>query len=147
MFNHGNSPATLNRDKFLVMAMHINEGDFNDSTNLAEVWKNVSSSAVSVEQHRLRCTLGDTSGDISIKNGKTYETFESSGSGDYRSNTQTSLNLQIIKDSLLELRSQQRSAQKLQWLTIILFIVLSVSVIYILKVEIKTNSSEYCVRN
>lgn len=146
MFNHGNSPATITRDKFLIMAMQITDGDFNDSQNLTDVWKSVSSTSEKIEQYRLRCAL-DTSGDVSIKNNKAYDTFDSAGSGDYRSNIQLSHSLQTIKDSLFELKHQQRSTQRLQWLTIILFIVLSVTVIYILKVEIKNNSSEYCLRN
>lgn len=128
------------------MATQVSEADFNDSQYLSDLWKNISSTSAAVEQYRLRCMLGDT-GDVSIKNGKAYDTFDSSGSGEYRSNVQTSHSLQTIKDSLAELRAQQRSTQRLQWITMILFIILSITVIYILKIEIKNSNSEYCLRN
>lgn len=127
------------------MCTPTSDGDGNDSQHLTDFWKNLSSNS-HIEQHRLRCTLGDTTGEISINN-KNGITFESSGSGDHRSNVQTSHSLQSIKDSLAELRSQTRSTQRLQWLTMVLFIILSINVIYILKIEIKNSSPEYCLRN
>lgn len=148
IFNQGNSPTTINRDKFLVMAMPIHENDANDSQHLTDLWKNTSSGSAAIEQHRLRCALGDTDVDLSMKNGKPYDTFDSSvvSSSDHRANVQASFNIQTIKDSVHETRSQLKSIQRLQWITIVLMVILSISVIYILKLEIKSNSSEYCTR-
>lgn len=149
IYNQGNSAASINRDKFLVMATTLSDGQVNDSQHLTEFWKNISSTTGTVEQHRLRCVLGDQTDEMLFNNtnGKMYETFESSGSGDHRFNAQLSHNLQAIKDNLQELKSQQRSMQKLQVIAMILFILLSITVIYILKVEIQSSGSNYCLRN
>lgn len=154
VFNHGHPVATLARDKFLVMCMSLpagsGAGGGDDAQHLAEMWK--TSSSNNVEQHRLRCTLADGITDGVMKNGKAFESsFESTlggggGGGSSLGAAGGGQALHAIQDQLQELRSATRTNQVLQWITMLLFVLLSLAIVYIIKFEIKNNSYEYCVR-
>lgn len=50
-----------------------------------------------------------------------------------------------ISDSVNQLSQQTKSVQSLQWITIFLFVMLSIAVVYILKMEIQNSNSQYCI--
>ncbi|XP_063702878.1 motile sperm domain-containing protein 2-like [Culicoides brevitarsis] len=139
-FNQGH---TWNRDKFLVMCMSLGADASTDQQHVAELWKNTPSSSASIEQHRLRCQLPDDTKE-GVKSGSVFDSFDSSSN---RTQTQMNHTLTCITETLHRLEGQTRWTQTMQWVSCLLFIVLSVAIIYILKIEINNNSYEYCLKH
>lgn len=50
-------------------------------------------------------------------------------------------------DTTRRLESRIKFNQKLQWITVFVFLLLSIAIVYILKIEINNNSSEYCMKS
>uniref|UniRef100_A0A336M1P6 CSON010404 protein n=1 Tax=Culicoides sonorensis TaxID=179676 RepID=A0A336M1P6_CULSO len=145
IFNQGHA---WNRDKFLVMCMGLGSDEPTDQQHLTELWKNTSVSSANVEQHRLRCSLPDDAKDIKTSGGgggMGFDSFDSSSG--HRSQNQLNHTLTCITETLHRLEGQTRWTQTLQWVSCLLFILLSVIIVYILKIEINNSSSEYCLKH
>lgn len=128
--------------------MNLAPDEPTDQQHLADLWKNTSVSNGNVEQHRLRCQLPDGMKDSS-RTGLAYDSFDSisGGGGGDRAQTQFSHTIQCINDTLYRLEGQTRWTQTIQWVTCLLFIILSMAIIYILKIEINNSSYEYCLKH
>ncbi|XP_063700496.1 motile sperm domain-containing protein 2-like [Culicoides brevitarsis] len=145
IFNQGH---TWNRDKFLVMCMSLGVDEPTDQQHLTELWKNTSTSSTNIEQHRLRCQLPDDAKEMSsaFKNGMGHDSYDGSTGGN-RTQTQLNHTLTCITETLHRLEGQTRWTQTMQWVCCLLFIVLSIAIIYILKIEINNSSYEYCLKH
>lgn len=67
----------LTKDKFLVMCMELSTDASTTSHDIAELWKNTSSTSSQVEQHRLKCWTPTSTQLPGDKNGSLYtNTFE-----------------------------------------------------------------------
>lgn len=49
-----------------------------------------------------------------------------------------------LMDTTKRLEARVKFNQKLQWFTVLVFLLLSIAIVYILKLEINNNSSEHC---
>lgn len=54
--------------------------------------------------------------------------------------------LSQLVDTTRRLETRIKFNQKLQWITVFVFLLLSIAIVYILKIEIHNNSSEYCLK-
>ncbi|XP_058054083.1 motile sperm domain-containing protein 2-like [Anopheles bellator] len=152
---HGHQVSAINREKFLVMCMGISNELSNNPPELAELWKNTSAKSASVEQHRLKCALPvnyDESGleamFASTGTGHGTEQYGGPtssvyGSGGVRGDNQMHLQQTIshLSEATHRLEGQVRFNQKLQWIILFMFLLLSVAIAYILKVEVKANAA------
>lgn len=140
VLQQGQSLSTLNKDKFLVMAMPLSAEDAGNTQAIAELWKNTPTNSPSVEQRRLKCTLPHqmAPGD-GLKNGRV-------NSGSYSnvidSDRQFTSMLSQLTETTSRLENQIKFSQSLQWITLTVFMLLSMAVVYILKQEI--NQSGAC---
>lgn len=155
----------LTKDKFLVMCMELSSDATTTSHDIAELWKNTSSYSSQVEQHRLKCwtpTSTHLPGD-GAKNGNLFNsTIEGDRQISHFSSTvghfyflsydsfYNEFNVKFIGQvtqlvaTTNRLESQIKFNQTLQWVTLIVFVLLSVAIVYILKIEIKNSNGEYC---
>jgi hypothetical protein len=53
----GHQLTSMNKDKFLVMALPLPENESLTNDEIANLWKGVSAGSPEVEQHRLKCTV------------------------------------------------------------------------------------------
>lgn len=51
-----------------------------------------------------------------------------------------------LLDSTARLESQAKFTQTLQWISMLLFLFLAIAIVYILKMEIKHASVDYCLK-
>lgn len=152
----------LTKDKFLVMCMELSSDASTTSHDIAELWKNTSSNSGQVEQHRLKCwtpTSTQLPGDAA-KNGSLYTgSFEGDRQVSHFNSTVSCsvffrsfrLNFFSIFTKVTQLvtttnrlESQIKFNQTLQWVTLVVILLLSVAIVYILKMEIKNANGEYC---
>ncbi|KFB50757.1 AGAP005556-PA-like protein [Anopheles sinensis] len=163
MLQQGQQINTINREKFLVMCIAVSNDISTNPQELAELWKTISAKSGMVEQHRLKCALPvnfDESGLESMFGsgaGNATSGHDQYGSvgGTYLGGGMTSMGgdkqmahlqqtIAHLNDTTHRLEAQVKRNHKLQWITCILFVLLSVAIVYILKVEIKSNASQYC---
>ncbi|XP_058829767.1 motile sperm domain-containing protein 2-like isoform X2 [Topomyia yanbarensis] len=157
VLQQGQQINTLSREKFLVMCMGLS-GELSTNTHdLAELWKNTSANSASVEQHRLKCSLPASLDDGSMRNG--MPPYGNAGGDMYGAGAGFSGNggdkqflhfqqaVTQLRDSTQRLESQVKFNQTLQWISLALFLVLSVAIVYILKVEIKNSASQFCLKH
>uniref|UniRef100_U5EYC4 Putative phosphatidylinositol transfer protein pdr16 n=1 Tax=Corethrella appendiculata TaxID=1370023 RepID=U5EYC4_9DIPT len=150
--------TALNREKFLVMCMRLGVDASTSSQDLAELWKNTSLGSNLVEQHRLKCALpANYSNDSLSKNGTPYLNASSGMIGGDLSNpvpnfggadrnlTQFQTTVTRLNDTIQRLETRIKFNQTLQWITIAIFLLISIAMIYILKLEINNNNSQYCL--
>jgi hypothetical protein len=52
-----------------------------------------------------------------------------------------------LNDTVHRLEQQVKFNQTLQWISIFLFFLLSIAIVYILKSEIQNSNSQYCIDN
>lgn len=158
VLQQGQQVIALNREKFLVMCMAFGSDMSTSSHDLAELWKNTSPNSGSVEQHRLKCSLPANLDDNSLRNGMPL--YGSGAGGDtFGAGTgyavggadKQLLHFQQVvtqlNDSNHRLEAQFKHNQMIQWITVGLFLVLSVAMVYILKAEIKNSASQYCLNH
>lgn len=50
-----------------------------------------------------------------------------------------------LSETVSHLNQQVKSQQSLQWITIFVFIMISIAIVYILKQEIQNSNSQYCI--
>jgi hypothetical protein len=50
-----------------------------------------------------------------------------------------------LSETVIHLNQQVRTQQSLQWITIFLFVMISIAIVYILKMEIQNSNSQYCI--
>ncbi|XP_055529047.1 motile sperm domain-containing protein 2-like [Wyeomyia smithii] len=159
VLQQGQQINTISREKFLVMCMALNN-ETSKTQDLAELWKNTPVSSASVEQHRLRCALPANLDDGTMRNGMPPFGSGGAGGGDmygagvgsvtYSGDKQFSHFQQTVSqlnDATHRLESQVKFNQTLQWISLVLFLLLSVAIVYILKAEIKNTASEYCLKH
>ncbi|KAJ6642474.1 Motile sperm domain-containing protein 2 [Pseudolycoriella hygida] len=142
VLQQGHQMPLLSKDKFLVMCMELSSDTSTTSHDIAELWKNTASFSSQVEQHRLKCWMPTSTqlANDTTKNGSLYtSTFESDRQGSHFASTVSQL---VTTTNRLE--SQIKFNQTLQWVTLVVVILLSVAVVYILKMEIKNSNGEYC---
>lgn len=149
---------TISREKFLVMCMPLGN-DASKTHDLAELWKNTPVSSASVEQHRLKCALPANLDDSSMRNGMPPY-GNGAGGGDmygagvgsvaFGGDKQLSHVQQAVSqlnNTTLRLESEIKFNQTLQWISLVLILLLSIAIVYILKIEIKNTASEYCMKH
>ncbi|XP_031618036.1 motile sperm domain-containing protein 2-like [Contarinia nasturtii] len=148
-----NVTLLLNKDKFLVMCMEIN--DLNASQqDIADIWKNTQNNSLSVEQHRLKCSLGPN---VNLNASNTIVGDMSKNSSMFLNNggvidtdrqwLHVSNSVSQLVETTRRLETRIKFNQKLQWITVFVFLLLSIAIVYILKIEINNNSSEYCMKS
>ncbi|XP_055604265.1 uncharacterized protein LOC129752518 [Uranotaenia lowii] len=142
------NPA-INREKFLVMCMALTEM-FTNTHDIAEFWKNTPANSAAIEQHRLKCSLPMIPDDPALRNGMPpYGDMFGPVAGFGGSDKQM-LHLQQVITQLSgtthRLESQIRFNQKLQWISLALFLFIAIAIIYILKAEIKGSAAQYCLK-
>lgn len=147
---------SLNREKFLVMCMSLSHDMSTNSHDLAELWRNISATDASVEQHRLRCALPSNIDETSLPNSiHTYgnaagDSFGTGGAFSLgESDKQMSRFQQVVSqlnDTTHRMEATIKFNQTLQWISIGLLLVLSIAIVYILKVEIKNSTVQHCLK-
>lgn len=157
VLQQGHQINALNREKFLVMCMGLGNDISTNTHDLAELWKNTAATSATVEQHRLKCSLPANMDDGSLRNGMpSYggpggDMFSAgagyvSGGGDKQfSHFQQAVSQ--LSDTTHRLESHVKFNQTLQWISLGLFLLLSIVIVYILKAEIKNSASQYCVKH
>lgn len=50
-----------------------------------------------------------------------------------------------LSETVNHLNQQVKTQQSLQWITIFLFVMISIAIVYILKMEIQNSNSQYCI--
>lgn len=158
VLQQGQQAITLNREKFLVMCMAFGSDMSSSTHDLAELWKNTSPNSASVEQHRLKCSLPVNLNDNSLRNG--VPLYGGGAGGDAfgagagfavgDADKQLMHFQQVVtqlNDSNLRLEAQFKHNQMIQWITVGLFLVLSIAIVYILKAEIKNSAAQYCLNH
>uniref|UniRef100_A0A182LVN4 MSP domain-containing protein n=1 Tax=Anopheles culicifacies TaxID=139723 RepID=A0A182LVN4_9DIPT len=161
MLQHGQQIHTINREKFLVMCIGLTNENSTNPQDLVELWKNISAKDSSVELHRLKCALpvnydesglehmfGNAAGNMSAAPDQ-YGVMGGSyaGSNMMTADKQMILLQQTIShlnDTTHRLEVQAKRNHRFQWITCVLFVLLAIAIVYILKIEIKSNASEYC---
>uniref|UniRef100_A0AAG5D9E4 MSP domain-containing protein n=1 Tax=Anopheles atroparvus TaxID=41427 RepID=A0AAG5D9E4_ANOAO len=162
VLQQGQQINTINREKFLVMCIGVANDISSNPQELAELWKTISAKSGSVEQHRLKCALpvnfdesgmdsvfGSSGGNITSGTDH-YGSVPSYGGGGMtpmggdKQMAHLQQTIAHLNDTTHRLEAQVKRNHKLQWITCILFVLLSVAIVYILKVEIKSNASQYC---
>lgn len=68
----------------------------------------------------------------------------SSSTGIKPSNLQATVN-HHLSENMLQMQNQMKSLQSLQWITIFVFVMLAAAIVYILKIEIQNQNSQYCI--
>uniref|UniRef100_A0A182KBJ3 MSP domain-containing protein n=1 Tax=Anopheles christyi TaxID=43041 RepID=A0A182KBJ3_9DIPT len=165
MLQHGQQIHTINREKFLVMCIGLTNEISSSPQELTELWKNISAKSASVEQHRLKCALPvnfDESGLESMFGGGTTAGNMTAGpdqyglmGGSYAGGSMMSMGadkqmsvlqqtISHLNDTTHRLEVQVKRNHRFQWITCVLFVLLAIAIVYILKIEIKSNASEYC---
>ncbi|XP_049293664.1 motile sperm domain-containing protein 2-like isoform X1 [Anopheles funestus] len=159
MLQHGQQIHTINREKFLVMCIALPNENSTNPPDLTELWKNISAKDASVELHRLKCNIdesgleqmfGNASGNISSgpdQYGVMGESYAGSSMMNMGADKQMNLLQQTIShlnDTTHRLEVQVKRNHRFQWITCVLFVLLAIAIVYILKIEIKSNASEYC---
>lgn len=158
VLQQGQQVITLNREKFLVMCMAFGSDMSSSSHDLAELWKNTSANSASVEQHRLKCLLPANLDDNSLRNGMPPygggaggDTFGAGAGYAVGGADKQLMHLQQVvsqlNDSNHRLEAQFKHNQMIQWITVVLFLVLSIAIVYILKAEIKNSAAQYCLNH
>lgn len=171
----GHQIQPLNRDKFLVMCIAL-PNDAQTADEITNLWKNVNASSTDVEQHRLKCAMPTNITTAIINNNENGDYYpdlvdsnsvmmmvnqmQSSNNGingmgtNSTSSRQTAsqqVHLQTtvsqLNDTVHRLESQVKFNQTLQWITIFVFLLLSIAIVYILKIEIQNSNSLYCIDN
>lgn len=51
-----------------------------------------------------------------------------------------------LADTTVRLEAQVKFGQTLQWMTMLLFLCLAIAIVYILKMEIKSSTADYCIK-
>jgi hypothetical protein len=54
-------------------------------------------------------------------------------------------NVNQLNETVRHLNNQVRTQQSLQWITIFVFVMISIAMVYILKMEIQNSNSQYCI--
>uniref|UniRef100_A0A182NM52 MSP domain-containing protein n=1 Tax=Anopheles dirus TaxID=7168 RepID=A0A182NM52_9DIPT len=163
MLQHGQQIHTINREKFLVMCIGLTSDISNNSQDLADLWKNINAKSAAVEQHRLKCALPvnfDESGLDSMfgAGGNVAAGHEQYGvmSGSYTgtggmmgmsADKQMAVLQQTIahlNDTTHRLEVQTKRNHRFQWLMCVLFVMLAVTIVYMLKLEIQSSATQYC---
>lgn len=54
-------------------------------------------------------------------------------------------NVNQLNETVRHLNNQIRTQQSLQWITIFVFVMISIAMVYILKMEIQNSNSQYCI--
>uniref|UniRef100_A0A1Q3G2D9 Putative conserved plasma membrane protein n=1 Tax=Culex tarsalis TaxID=7177 RepID=A0A1Q3G2D9_CULTA len=151
VLQQGQTINTLSKEKFLVMCMGLGKEMSTNSHDVAELWKNTLPNSGQIEQHRLKCSipanldldLGFSKGGMSM-----YGSAGPSGDMNYAGaggfgamagDKQFQQTIAQLSDANHRLESQLKFQQTLQWITLALFVVLSVAIVYILKAEIKNS--------
>lgn len=155
VLQHGHQIIALNREKFLVMCMAFTNDLSTSSQDLADLWKNTSPSSATVEQHRLKCSMpaanmeentlrnglplhvGTGAGDI-FGAGAGY-----SGSGSDNQLLHFQQVMAQLNETTQRLETQAKHNQRTQIISIFVFLLLSIAIVYILKAEIKNSVSQY----
>ncbi|KAL7049544.1 hypothetical protein ACKWTF_003748 [Chironomus riparius] len=152
----------VNKDKFLVMCMPLPDESLTNE-EISNIWKEVNASSP-VEQHRLKCAMPVTTAIINNLEGISDYFLDSttvsssnivhssvSHNGTKPTSSHTQQHLQVTVNQLSEnvhnMQQQIKTMQSLQWITIFVFIMLSISIVYILKMEIQNSNSQYCIDN
>lgn len=149
VLQHGQQVMALNREKFLVMCMAFKQDLSTSSQELTDLWKNVSASSASVEQHRLKCSMPAVLDDGSLRNGLPLHT--GTGAGDTlglgTADRADIFHFQQVMAQLNEttqrLETQAKHNQRTQIISIFVFLLLSIAIVYILKAEIKNSVGQY----
>ncbi|XP_035785491.1 motile sperm domain-containing protein 2-like [Anopheles albimanus] len=156
VLQHGQQVNIINREKFLVMCMGLTSDMSSNPQDLVELWKNTSTRSANLEQHRLKCALPvnfDESGlepmfaGAGALAGADMVGANAAGGPNATGaagNNQIYYSLSMIMSRMDHLALLAKRNQRLQWLTCALFLLLSLAIVYILKVEIKNNASQYC---
>lgn len=156
ILQQGQTINTLSREKFLVMCMGLGKEMSTNSHDVAELWKNTSANSGQIEQHRLKCSIpvnldldlgyskggmplygsagGGPVGDMNISGAGGFGAM--GGDKQFQHFQQT---ISQLSDANHRLESQLKFQQTLQWITLALFVVLSIAIVYILKAEIKSS--------
>lgn len=80
-------------------------------------------------------------------NGTKQSMHTSSHSSHHQPVNQQHLNATInqLSETVHHLNQQVKSQQSLQWITIFVFVMISVAIVYILKIEIQQQNAQYCI--
>jgi hypothetical protein len=106
--------------------------------------QNTSTTNAAVEQHRLKCAPPNNVIEDGFKNTNACNTNMSEADKQLLQYRATITNL---TESTRRLETQLKFNQTLQTISIGLFLLMSIVIIYILKSEIKSSASEYCMNN
>lgn len=100
-----------------------------------------------MEQYRLKCVLSvSASSDELVKYGSFYNNNSSTNDIDSKQITHFQSTLSQLADTTHRLESQVKFNQTLQWITIGVCLLFSIAIVYILKIDIKDSSTQYCVK-
>ncbi|XP_055915491.1 motile sperm domain-containing protein 2-like [Eupeodes corollae] len=136
----GNKVSSSSKDKFLVMCTPLPEDiDVNNSDMLAGFWKALPSNSPNVQQHRLQCICPQNNQGNNMHNGHAY----SDDMGDGGKNINNTHLLQL-SESIKRIEHRTNLSFNLHWLSLLVFIIVSIALTYIIKQEIQGQKSDSC---
>lgn len=139
-----------NRDKFLIMCKPLDEDQTEEGLSVDAIHKEFKSSLETnstIEMHRIRCIYPATGEHNEVqKSAEAVDSHSAQHRGMAPADWQHAMSNSPVglSDQVQRLERQIRFSQTLQYVTILLFFVLSLAIVYLLKMEIKQNSAEYC---
>jgi hypothetical protein len=127
------------------LVVRISDSDQpNTQADIAELWKNTSTTSAAVEQHRLKCVPPPNATEDSYKTAK-------SSVGDSSANDKQLQQYRTVMNNLLESNHRMeailRVNKALMVFTMVLIVLLAIATIYILKKEIRKDAAQYCLAN
>ncbi|XP_055840563.1 motile sperm domain-containing protein 2-like isoform X2 [Episyrphus balteatus] len=135
----GNKVSSSSKDKFLVMCTPLpDDMDVNNSDMLAGFWKALPPNSPNVQQHRLQCICPQSSQGNNMHNGHAYS--EDVGDGKNISG----VDLVQLSETIKRIDQRTRLSVNLHWLSLMVFIIVSIALTYIIKQEIQGQNSDSC---
>lgn len=135
----GNKVSSSTKDKFLVMCTPLPEDiDSHNADMLAGFWKALPTNSPNVQMHRLQCVCaGDNQGN-NIHNGHAY----SDDIGDGK--TVSDVKFVQLAEAIKRIDQRTRLSVNLHWLSLMVFIIVSIGLAYIIKQEIQGQNGDSC---
>ncbi|GLV42809.1 uncharacterized protein CBL_03549 [Carabus blaptoides fortunei] len=128
----------LSRDKFLVMSMQVESPDMS-SQELTELWKNTSGKNIS--QHKLRCA--QPAPEVT-RNGSAIGA--SAPDNEHNHVAKLSTRIAQLSDCQRQLHDAVKRMQYIQWLTVVFILFMGVTLMYILRKDMRENMLHECYK-
>lgn len=143
-----------NRDKFLIMCKLLDEGETENNLTVEKIhlrFKHSAENNASIEHHRIRCIYPAMNTESQVfSTGLSGEPMAKEMSDNHRQMSgnigeQFGRSQLALSEQVQRLEGQVRFSQTLHYIAIGLFFIMSLAIVYLLKLEIKENSAQFCM--